>query len=114
MKPADAVCDKETEKLGIGVRVGGWNVEPVETETVEATAGPSDHDALAKRSQRADDRCGGIDSDVICEYQPGGRIDFSRHGWPLHCCWLAPDDGSSGRNRVVIAEGNYVPEAGVE
>jgi hypothetical protein len=80
MKPADAVCGKETEKFVIRVRVSRSNVEPVETETVEATAGPSDHDALAMRSQRADHRCGGIDSDVICEYQPGGRIDFARYG----------------------------------
>jgi hypothetical protein len=80
MKLADAVCGKETEQLGIRVRVGQWNVEPVETETVEATGRPGDHDALAKRSQRADDRCGGIDSDVICDYEPGGRIYFARYG----------------------------------
>jgi hypothetical protein len=79
-KLADAVSGKETEKLGIRVRVGRWNVEPVETETVEATGGPGDHDALAKRSQRADDRCGGIDSDVICDYEPGGRLDFAGDG----------------------------------
>src|SRR5262249_54654449 len=80
MKPADAVCGKEPEKLGIRVRVGWWNVELVKTGTVEAAAGPSGHDPLAKRSQRADDRCGGIDSDVICDYEPGGGLDFAGDG----------------------------------
>ena len=80
MKPADAVRGKEAEKLRVRVRVRWRNVKPVEAETIESTAGPSDHDALAKRSQRADDRCGGIDGDVIRKHHTGRRIDFARYG----------------------------------
>src|SRR5260221_9170222 len=99
MERADAVCYKDTEKPGIGLRVSARNIETVEAETIEGVTGLSDNNALSQPIKRADHHGDGIGGHVIDEHQPGDRIDLTMYRQARRRRRLASDQYSPGGDR---------------
>jgi hypothetical protein len=75
--------------------------------------GVSDHDTMSELIESADHRGGGMDANVIGEYQPGGRVDLAMYRQAHRRRWFASDQHSAGGDRVVVTQRNYLFEAGV-